>query len=103
MSLSITKEKSSIIVKPKNLDFDLHTIDLEFDSQFKNLILDLSKFENIENSLFQNFTNFGMQIVKENSFVIVFKGSYKDTFPIVPSLEEAFDFVQMEEIERMLK
>jgi hypothetical protein len=34
---------------------------------------------------------------------MIYKGSYKDDFSVVPSLEEALDFIEMENIERMLK
>jgi hypothetical protein len=34
--------------------------------------------------------------------VIVLAGSFMEQFPIVPSLEEAFDYIEMEEIERKL-
>jgi hypothetical protein len=34
---------------------------------------------------------------------MIFKGSYNNDYAVVPTIEEAFDFIEMENIERMLK
>jgi hypothetical protein len=33
---------------------------------------------------------------------MIYRGAFKENFPIVPSLLEAFDLIEMEEIERIL-
>ena len=51
-----------------------------------------------------NLIKFGKSIYKnKGSFVIVSKISFDDDLNIVPTLQEAFDFIEMEEIERQLE
>ena len=46
---------------------------------------------------------FGQSIyAKKGSFVVVSKVSFEENLNIVPTMQEAFDFVEMEEIERQL-
>ena len=50
------------------------------------------------------FITFGESISAVNgSFVIVCEFSFDDTLIIVPTLQEAYDYIEMEEIERQLK
>ena len=49
------------------------------------------------------FITFGNSISAVNrSFVVVCEFSFDDTLTIVPTLQEAYDFIDMEEIERQL-
>ena len=50
-----------------------------------------------------NLIKFGQSIyAKKGSFVVVSKISFEENLNIVPTMQEAFDFVEMEEIERQL-
>jgi hypothetical protein len=50
-----------------------------------------------------NLIKFGQSIyAKKGSFVVVSKISFDEELNIVPTMQEAFDFVEMEEIERQL-
>ena len=58
------------------------------------------KFEQISNKLLI----FGADVVKQGgSFVIVSKIVISNNFNIVATIQEAYDFIELEEIERKLK
>jgi len=70
-----------------------------------NFIADLSGLEkNKINLLKDKFVKFD-EIVYENkgSFVIVHEFNFDENLNIVPTLQEAYDFIDMEEIERQLE
>ena len=69
-----------------------------------NFIVDLSDVDiNTLNSIKNNLTKFGISVSKnKGTFVLVSKYSFDDTLNIVPTLQEAQDFIEMEEIERQL-
>ena len=48
------------------------------------------------------FTTFGKNIVKNNSFVMISNLPPQEEYMVVPSIQEAFDIIEMEEIERQL-
>jgi len=102
MSYRLSKERSSIVISLLSLDLDLSFLEKEFSAEFKHLILDLSNFKDLDDTIFENFITFGNNIVQNNSFVMIYRGAFKENFPIVPSLLEAFDLIEMEEIERIL-
>lgn len=102
MSLTIRKEQQSIIVTLLDLTADLTSIQKELSSDFRHIILDLSKFSTVSEERFQKFTNFGKTAAQNGSFVILCQLEYLDDFLIVPTLQEAFDVIEMEEIERQL-
>ena len=67
-----------------------------------HFIADLSElsFEKIE-LIKENLVIFGRSIYEKNgSFVIVSSHNFHEYLNIVPSLQEAYDFIQMEDIER---
>ena len=68
----------------------------------RHLILDLLEFSAISEEKLKNFTNFGKTVVQNNSFVIVCQTEFTEDVPIVPTLQEAFDVIELEEIERQL-
>jgi hypothetical protein len=95
-------------VQEKTLVFKLaennNLSDLNINSEIKYFIADL-RGVNIEvaESITNKFITFGESISKINgSFVIVCDFSFNDTLTIVPSLQEAYDYIEMEEIERQL-
>ena len=69
-----------------------------------NFIADLSDVNiNTLNTIKNNLTKFGISVSKnKGTFVVVSKYSFDDTLSIVPTLQEAQDFIEMEEIERQL-
>ena len=73
-------------------------------SDIKNYIADLSGVELATIDLVKNnFVKFGALIKKGNgSFIIVSDINFDENLNIVPTLQEAYDFIDMEEIERQL-
>ncbi len=69
-----------------------------------NFIADLSGISvELVESIKNKFITFDKNISKINgSFVIVCDFSFDDGLNIVPTLQEAYDFIEMEEIEREL-
>ena len=103
MQFQIEKQKESLIVTLKDLDVDLSFISLELDHKHRHFILNLSEFSEVSEENLKNFTNFGNQVVGKNSFIIIFQMEFSEYFPIVPTLEEAFDTIELDEIERQLE
>ena len=69
-----------------------------------NFIADLSELKNgMHEILINNFTKFEKYVSDNNgSFVIVSNINFDDKLNIVPTLQEAYDFIDMEEMERQL-
>ena len=69
-----------------------------------NFIADLSEVDiSVLEDISEKLCNFGEQVLRnKGSFVIVSKISFNKRLNIVPSLQEAYDFIEMEEIERQL-
>ena len=71
----------------------------------RNFIADLSGVDNNTiNLLKDKFVAFD-KIIYQNkgSFVIVYNCDFDENLNIVPTLQEAYDFIDMEEIERQLE
>jgi hypothetical protein len=77
---------------------------LNASQNIKNFIADLSTLKNgIHKLLINNFTKFEKYVNDNNgSFVIVSNVNFDDNLNIVPTLQEAYDFIDMEEMERQL-
>ena len=79
--------------------------DLKITSEIKHFIADLRGVnpelaENIKNK----FIIFANSISKMNgSFVIVCEFSFEEELNIVPTLQEAYDYIEMDEMERQLE
>ena len=84
---------------------DNNISDLKITSEIKHFIADLRSVEKgVAESAKEKFINFGESILKTNgSFVIVCEFSFDENLTIVPTLQEAYDFIEMEEIERQLE
>ena len=69
-----------------------------------NFIADFSAVDiNTLQSIKNNLTKFEASVSKnKGTFVVVSKYSFDDTLNIAPTLQEAQDFIEMEEIERQL-
>ena len=79
--------------------------DLNITSEIKHFIADL---RGLSMEVLEGITNklitFGNSISgSEGSFVIVSEVLFDETLTIVPTLQEAYDYIEMEEIERQLK
>ena len=70
-----------------------------------NFIADFSAVDiNTLQSIKNNLTKFGASVSKnKGTFVVVSNYSFDETLNIVPTLQEAQDFIEMEEIERQLE
>ena len=70
-----------------------------------NFIADFSAVDiNTLHSIKNNLTKFEASVSKnKGTFVVVSNYSFDETLNIVPTLQEAQDFIEMEEIERQLE
>ena len=77
---------------------------LNTSQNIKNFIADLSTLKiGMHKLLINNFTKFEKYVNANNgSFVIVSNVNFDDHLNIVPTLQEAYDFIDMEEMERQL-
>ena len=95
-------EKNTLVFRlSKDKDFS----DLRINHEVKNFIADLTNVDlNIINSVKDKFITFGKTISNMNgSFVVVSSFVFEETLVIVPTLQEAYDYIEMEEMERQLK
>ncbi len=69
-----------------------------------NFIADFTDVDiEVLNTIKNNLIKFGSSVSKnKGTFVVVSKYSFDETLNIVPTLQEAQDFIEMEEIERQL-
>ena len=78
--------------------------DLSVNGEVVNFVADMQEvsLEVIE-LIKNNLITFGHSIYqKKGSFVIVCSTSFSEELNIVPTMQEAFDYIEMEEIERQL-
>ena len=90
---------------------------LVFSIKNGNILIDTKKFANVKNfiadlkdvdlatidKIKDKFITFDRSVSnKKGSFVIVCQFSFDDKLTIVPTLQEAYDYIEMEEIERQL-
>ena len=73
-----------------------------FKKDCKHLILTSQNFSNLNTEHLIKFTTFGKNLVQTNSFVMISNQFLHDEFLVVPTLQEAFDIIEMEDIERSL-
>ena len=95
-------QESTLVFK---LGEDNNFSDLNINSEIKHFIADLRGVDiEIINNIKEKFITFGKNITKTNgSFVIVCNFSFDQNLTIVPTLQEAYDYIEMEEIERKLE
>ena len=95
-------QESTLVFK---LGEDKDLSDLKISSDIKHFIADLRGVtpelaEDIKNK----FIIFADSISKRNgSFVIVCEFSFDEDLTIVPTLQEAYDYIEMDEMERQLE
>tara|TARA_B100000902_G_scaffold12529_1_gene15259 strand:+ start:1338 stop:1637 length:300 start_codon:yes stop_codon:yes gene_type:complete len=96
-------------IQQKTLVFKLgqnnNITDIDFNSEIKYFIADLRGVSiEVAESVTNKFITFDKSISTINgSFVVVCEFSFNETLTIVPTLQEAYDYIEMEEIERQLE
>lgn len=77
---------------------------LNISKEVKNFIADLTDVQSdVYELLIDKFITFGkITYANKGSFVIVSNVSFSDELNIVPTIQEAYDFIDMEDIERQL-
>ena len=102
MSYSHQIQKNCLIIQLSKIEGDLSFINSLFNQDCKHLILDLTEVSNLNTEHLTKFTTFGKNLVQTNSFVLISNQFLYDEFLVVPTLQEAFDIIEMEDIERSL-
>ena len=102
MSYSHQIQKNCLIIQLSKIEGDLSFINSLFNQDCKHLILDLTEVSNLNTEYLTKFTTFGINLVQNNSFVMISNQFLYDEFLVVPTLQEAFDIIEMEDIERSL-
>ena len=84
---------------------DNNLSDLKITSEIKHFIADLRGVTpEVTEDIKDKFTTFADSISKMNgSFVIVCEFSFEEELTIVPTLQEAYDYIEMDEMERQLE
>ena len=98
----MTIQQSTLVF---NLSEDNNLSELNINPEIKHFIADLSGVSiDVAERIRNKFITFGQSISELNgSFVIVCEFSFDDTLTIVPTLQEAYDYIEMEEMERQLE
>ena len=102
MSHSHQIQKNCLIVYLSKIEDDLSFVNSLLSQDCKHLILDLTEVSNLNTKHLTKFTTFGKNLVQFNSFVMISNQFLHDEFLVVPTLQEAFDIIEMEDIERSL-
>jgi len=84
---------------------DNNLSDLKITAEIKHFIADLRGVTpELAENIKDKFIIFANSISKMNgSFVIVCEFSFDEELTIVPTLQEAYDYIEMDEMERQLK
>ena len=79
--------------------------DLKITSEIKHFIADLRGITpELAINIKDKFTIFAESISKMNgSFVIVCEFSFEEELTIVPTIQEAYDYIEMDEMQRQLE
>ncbi len=95
-------QKNCLIVQLSDIEDDLSFINSIFGQGCNHFILDLTEVSNLNTEHLTKFTTFGKNLVQTNSFVMISNQFLQDGFLVVPTLQEAFDIIEIEDIERTL-
>ena len=95
-------QESTLVFK---LGEDNNFSDLNITSEIKHFVADLRGVSaDVVERITNKFITFGESIsAVDGSFVIVCAFSFDNRLTIVPTLQEAYDYIEMEEIERQLE
>ena len=101
MQNNIINSHTLVFTLSENNSFENSTVS----DSVHNFIADFSAVDiNTLQSIKNNLTKFGASVSKnKGTFVVVSNYSFDETLNIVPTLQEAQDFIEMEEIERQLE
>ena len=79
--------------------------DFKITSEIKHFIADLRGVTpDLAENIKDKFTTFADSISKMNgSFVIVCEFSFEEELTIVPTIQEAYDYIEMDEMQRQLE
>ena len=101
MQNNIINSHTLVFALSENNSFENSTVS----DGVNNFIADFSDVGiNTLQSIKNNLTKFGISVSKnKGTFVVVSNYSFDETLNIVPTLQEAQDFIEMEEIERQLE
>ena len=101
MQNNIINSHTLVFALSENNSFENSTVS----DGVNNFIADFSSVDiNTLHSIKNNLTKFEASVSKnKGTFVVVSKYSFDETLNIVPTLQEAQDFIEMEEIERQLE
>ena len=102
MSYTYSIENNCLVVNLNELVEDLSFITPLYQERSKHLILNLSQLSQIGVNDIVKFSTFGNNLVGLNSFVMISQQFFNDEFSIAPTLQEAFDIIELEDIERLL-
>ena len=95
-------QESTLVFK---LGEDNNFSDLDITSEIKHFIADLRGVSvDVVTKIKNKFIIFGKNISNSNgSFVIVCEFEFDEDLVVVPTLQEAYDYIEMQEIERQLE
>ena len=95
-------QKSTLVFK---LGADNNFSDLKITTEIKYFIADLEGVSvEIAESIKDKFITFAGSVSKmKGSFVIVCEFSFDERLTIVPTLQEAYDYIEMDEMARQLE
>ena len=95
-------QETTLIFK---LGKDNNLSDLKITAEIKHFIADLRGVTpDLAENIKDKFIIFANSISKMNgSFIIVCEFSFDDELTIVPTLQEAYDYIEMDEMERQLE
>ena len=101
MQNNIINSHTLVFTLSENNSFENSTVS----DGVNNFIADFSSVDiNTLHSIKNNLTKFEASVSKnKGTFVVVSNYSFDETLNIVPTLQEAQDFIEMEEIERQLE
>ncbi len=101
MQNNIINSHTLVFTLSENNSFENSTIS----DGVNNFIADFSSVDiHTLHSIKNNLTKFEASVSKnKGTFVVVSNYSFDETLNIVPTLQEAQDFIEMEEIERQLE
>lgn len=104
--MNFSKSKNTLLFKINNRNNYLNSLnEIKSNINIKNIIIDLNEFNFDE--IFDDLNNLFTDSKNNNRSFVIIKSDYRSEYQsikmnIVPSLQEAIDIIEIEEIERDL-
>ena len=104
--MNFSKSKNTLLFKINNRNNYLNSLnEIKSNINIKNIIIDLNEFNFDE--IFDDLNNLFTDSKNNNRSFVIIKSDYRSEYHsikmnIVPSLQEAIDIIEIEEIERDL-